>query len=402
MMEGGSVKKLRGVMEEMSKIGIGILGTGCCLPETVVTGRDLVGLIDTSEEWMEQRTGIETRRIATPRESLPVLMTIAGQRALDDAGLGVGDLSYIAVADNTTDPMHNPPTSTRTQFLMGAQNIPCFNVGAGCTGASYGAMMLAGLIRQDYHYRGQTTNALLIGGDILSNITPMDDAHRSSAVVLADGVGAMVLGVEPDPTFGIQSMENHADGSLGNKIHYGSRPYNQMVCTGPPAFGLPLSERELNPFMMDGRSIHKFIGTKCVDLVGALLEGAGLEPKDLSEVTIVPHQMNLRSIEMAVGKLESKLGVSPRQVYTEGVRKYGNNSTASILIGLDELQRTRGIEMGDFVMGIAFGAGLTWGGFLTAWNKPPYKGPIVYDTRQQRAEVDRLNGQYDEWKAGLA
>ncbi len=386
-------------------VSVGITGLGNCLPETVVTNQDLEELLGTdldkggtSDEWILQRTGIKERRVSTRKEPLPILMSIAAKRALKDANLSPRDIDYIIAGTNSTDPMLVPAVAQRVQYLIGAGEITCFDVGAGCTGGICATEVAVRTIRDIYNTEKKHTRILVIGGDNLMNVTPVDD--RSSAVILSDGAGAAIFEPIPDEEMGIKYLFNKTDGSKGNLIHYSSGFDNQLESTKP--IRLRRNHNQPGYFLMNGREVHKFILRKSSESIRKLITGSDMPLEELAETTIIPHQMNLRSIDRFVEQLGEDFKLQPRYVYTNGITNYGNNSTASTFIGLDETYRNRKLELYDPVIVVAFGAGLSWGGFLKIWSRPKPENSLEYNLQEQREMTRELNEKYDYWKLGLA
>jgi len=389
-------------------VSVGIIGLGSCLPETIVTNEDLQrNGIDTTDSWISQRTGITTRRISNKDESLPILMSVAALRALKDANLSPLDLDYIVAGTNSTDPMLVPQNSSRTQYLIGARNIPAFDVQAGCSGALYATEVAVRIIRDIYQNetvelngekKPKRTRVLVLGGDTLSNVTQIKD--RRSSILLSDGAGAAIFELMHDNEEGIRYIFNAADGSKGNLIHYESGFQSPLTNTDPPTLKTKFSKP--GHFIMDGRKVHKFILAISSNTIKQIIESSNLPLEILAESTIIPHQMNLKSINSFVKQLEEDLGFKPKYVYTNGIVNYGNNSTASTLIGLDETYRSGKLDLYDPVIVVAFGAGLTWGGYLTMWNKPKPEKLLQYDPLKQKQMIRELNERYNAWKKNLA
>lgn len=371
-----------GQIPKTKRINARIMGTGECVPEITVTNDDLSEVLDTSDDWIRPRTGIEERKYASPEESLPVMLSVAAIEAMRNARVDPEEIGLIIAAHNATDELSVPPVSTRVQYIVGAKNAACADVEAGCSGAIMGTQFALKEIRHDHHYaKKRNLKVLQVSGDVLTNRTPMED--RRSAVVLADGAGAMVLGPEYENDLGIQHVINRADGGKGYLINYGVRAYNQLAGTHPLRFERPEGNPH-KPFTMDGGEVHNFIGTKAPGLVRDLLTEQGWDLSELENFLVVPHQMNLRSIDLARRRLKRELGYEPREIYVEGVIHDGNNSTASIPIGFHRLHKRRRLELYDPIMGIAFGAGLTWGGFVGTWNLPQ---PALEISQTERKKV---------------
>ncbi len=400
-------------------VSVGITGLGSCLPRTIVSNQDLINNgVDTTEEWMLQRTGIKTRRISDKDESLPILMSVAAIRALKDAKLSPLDLDYIIAGTNSTDPLLVPQLASRVQYLIGARNIPSFDVQAGCSGAMYATEMAVRIIRDIYQtdkenlekklkneksqtdkiIKSKRAKVLVLGGDTLSYVTDIKD--KRSSVLLSDGAGAAILEPTYDDNEGIKHIFNAANGSIGNLIHYESGFQSPLSSIDP----ITLETKVTSPghFIMNGNSVHKFIGRISSKVIEDIIINSGYSPEILSDTIIIPHQMNLRSIELCISQLEESTGKKPKYVYTDGIINYGNNSTASTLIGLDETYRSKKLDLDDPVIVVAFGAGLTWGGYLTRWNKPKPDSPIVYNSKEEEQLKKELNVKYNVWKENLA
>lgn len=408
-MEG---KIYNGVKSGGFMVNVKIAGLGSCLPRTVVTNSDLERMTDTSEEWIVKRTGVIERRWATEEESLPILMTIAGLRACKDAEISPREIDYFMIGTNKSDPMLIPDLAPRVQYLMDARNVACFDVGAGCSGAHCGIEMAMRTIRDRWSSDGKYTNVMVIGGDTLSRVTYLGDtpkriaADRQSAVMLADGAGAMILQPEFGSENGIKHIFNRADGSLGGYIHYSSGFRNQMVGTDPLEFREPRAPRSY--FLMNGGKVHELVIDKFPEIIREAIEGAGLPLEILRESVIIPHQMNMRTIDKSVRRLVRETDYEPFYVYTDGIKYFGNTSTASMLIGLDETYRTGRIggepilTEGRPVIMAVFGAGMTYGASLTRWGRPGLGEVRLYDSTEQDDMVRELNAKYGEWRKLLA
>jgi len=382
-------------------IGVTITGLGSCLPERVLTNRDLEQMVDTSDEWIISHTGIKTRRVSTPEESLPVMMSVAALRALDDAGLSVDEIDYVIAGTNCSDPMLIPQVASRIQYLTGAINekfIPAFDVVAACSGVSYATEIATRFIRDRWATEEKKTNILVLGGDTLWNVVESDDR---SLCILSDAAGAMVLQPEYDLSMGIRHVVNHADGSGGNKLHY----WSGFDCQTDGENRHKLGHKKTSPgyFAMEGSEIHKFVMEVGPGLVRELLDGSygNYSNERLANVKIVPHQTNLVSLNRLRKKIKREFGCEPQDFYTKGITSYANNSTASTIIGLDEWQREEKLDFGDPVMVLAFGGGLTWGGYLTHWTKERSE-EMGYDLDEQREMIKELNLKYGVWREGLA
>ncbi len=322
-----------------------ISGTGFDVPERIMTNADLEKLVDTSDEWIVERTGMRERRIARPDEAASDFALRAAQKALADAKVHPEDLDLILVATVTGD-MLFPSTSCILQNRLGAKKAAAMDVSAGCTGFIY-ALATA----RQFIAAGTYKTVLVVGVEILSKITDWTD--RGTCVLLADGAGAAVVRAEGDTGRGIIASYLAADGSRG--------PDLMMPAGGSriPATVESVKER-LHYLKMNGNAIFKVAVRSMSDAVRRLLDMARLKAEDIK--LLIPHQANLRIIE-AVAKM---LGFPKEKVFVN-IEKYANTSSASTIIALDEARRSGRIHAGDAVVMVAFGAGLTWGGVVIRW-----------------------------------
>jgi 3-oxoacyl-[acyl-carrier-protein] synthase-3 len=328
----------------MNVHSIGILGTGAALPERILTNQQLAAMVDTSAEWIQARTGIRERHIADERTATSDLATIAAQRALAAAGISAKEIDLVICATVTPDTMF-PATACLVQDRIGARNAGAFDLSAGCSGFVYGlscavSMLQAGLCRY----------ALVIGADTLSKITDFTD--RTTCILFADGAGAVVLG-PTEQGRGFLSFELGADGAGGPLIRQeagGSRL---------PASHATVEARQ-HSITMAGQEVFKFAVRVLGASAEAALAKAGLDSGDID--LLIPHQANIRIIETAIGRLE----IPPEKVYIN-LDRYGNTSSASIPIALDEVVRLGRLRAGDLLVMVAFGAGLTWGAAVVRW-----------------------------------
>ncbi|MGE5573374.1 MAG: beta-ketoacyl-ACP synthase III [Bacteroidota bacterium] len=328
--------------------GAGIAGTGACVPERVLTNFDLEKMVDTSDEWIVERTGIRERRIARNGEVTSDLAAQAAAAALDDAGVSAGEVDLIIVATVTPD-MPFPSCACVVQAKIGATNAAAFDIGAGCTGFVY-ALSLA----HDLVAAGRYSNVLVIGAETLSRITNWRD--RNTCVLFGDGAGAAL--VRPlERSDGLLAFVLGADGARGEVL---------TLPAGGSAH--PASHDTVDQGMhyihMQGNQVYRFAVRIMVEATRQVLERAGLAEGDID--VVVPHQANQRLIELAAERLGS-----PEKVYSN-VARFGNTSAASIPIALDEASRTGKLKAGDRVLLVGFGAGLTWGAAILRWCKDEF------------------------------
>ncbi|MEE8382875.1 MAG: beta-ketoacyl-ACP synthase III [Thermodesulfobacteriota bacterium] len=321
-----------------------IVGTGSYVPEKVLTNQELEKIVDTSNEWIVSRTGIKERRITADGEASSALATNAAENALEMAGISPEELDVIVVGTVTPD-MLFPSVGCMVQDRLGAKKAAAFDVSAGCTGFIYALSVANSLIRSDTYKK-----ALVIGTENLSKITDYQD--RGTCVLLGDGSGAVVL-VREEGERGIISTHLHSDGSYGNLL------YQPGGGTAVPATHESIDNR-LHYLKMDGNKIFK-IAVKSLE--EAVLETLAFNNIKDSEIDLlIPHQANLRIIQ-AIAK---RLNLPEEKVFVN-IHKYGNTSSASIPIALDEANRTGRIKAGNLVLFNAFGAGLTWGAAMVRW-----------------------------------
>jgi len=317
-----------------------IIGTGSYLPEKVLTNQDLAKKIDTSDEWIRERTGIKRRHIAADGETTSDLAVQAANRALDMAGLAADDIDLIVIGTTTPDKVF-PATACIVQRKLGISGCGAFDVQAACSGFIYGLDVADRNIRT-----GGSTTALVIGAETLSRITNWED--RTTAVLFGDGAGAVILQAAEEQ--GIISTHIHADGAQEELLHVPqgiSQGYDQMRA------GEAL-------ISMNGNAVfRKAVGT--LDAIAReTLAGNNLEKEELD--WLVPHQANLRIIAAAAKKLKLPM---ERVVVT--VDEHANTSAASIPLALDCAVRDGRIKRGELLLLEAFGAGFTWGSAIVRY-----------------------------------
>jgi 3-oxoacyl-[acyl-carrier-protein] synthase-3 len=320
-----------------SDVHVTITGLGAHAPERVVTNDDLSKLVETSDEWIMERTGIRERRIAADDEALSDLALPAAQRALSQAGVDGKDLDLIVVATVTPDMMF-PSTSALLADRLGARDAAAYDLSAGCTGFMYAIAQAYGMVAA-----GLSQRALVVGGDVLSRI--LDWTDRSTVVLFGDGAGAVVLEQSEEP--GFFAFELGADGGGGEHLWLpgsGSRVFDE-----PDRF-----------VKMNGRVVIKFATRVLYDSAHAVLEQCDTRVEDVD--VYVPHQANVRIIDHAT----KKLGIPSDRVVIN-VDRYGNTSSGSIPLALAEAQADGRLRAGSLVLMTGMGAGLTWGSALMRW-----------------------------------
>ncbi len=321
-----------------------ILGTGSCLPEHRLTNEDLAGLVDTSDAWIRERTGIEERRLS--RRGTAWLASRAAEAALADAGLEAAQLDLILVGTMTPDEFC-PSTACRVQEALGASQAVCLDVGAACSGFLY-ALATA----QAYLAAGMARTALVVGAETLSRIVDWTD--RSTCILFGDGAGAAV--VQADET-GILSVDLGCDGSRGSALTCPGVPLrNPAVSQGQEAG----RDGEPSVLRMDGRAIFQFAVRTVPGTVRRALEKASLTEADISWFLF--HQANRRILTAAA----RSLGI-PMEKVPVNIGQTGNTAAASLPVLLDQLNRAGKLRRGDRLALAGFGAGLSWGSVVLEW-----------------------------------
>ncbi len=318
-----------------------VQGCGAYLPERCVTNEELAKRVDTSDEWIQQRTGIRQRHIAADGEFTSHLAIKASQRALDHAAVKASDLDLIVLATATPDETF-PATATRVQAALGMTKGAAFDVQAVCAGFVYAVAVADNLIKG-----GMASTALVIGAETFSRILDWND--RGTCVLFGDGAGAIVLKAE-------QGKGNSTDrGILANALHSDGRQHDILYVDGGPS-----STKSTGFLRMEGKEVFKHAVINMAAVVGEVLEKAGLEAKDID--WLVPHQANKRIID-GTGR---KLGLPPERVVVT-VDKHANTSAASIPLALDTAVKDGRIKKGDLLLLEGIGGGLAWGASLVRW-----------------------------------
>lgn len=314
-----------------------ILSTGGYLPERVLTNADLEKMVDTSDQWIVERTGIRERHLAAEHETTSDLAVAAARQAIAAAGIDVAEIDLIIVATTTPDLIF-PSTACLVQNKLGMSNgCAAFDVQAVCSGFVYALSIADNFIRV-----GQARRALVIGAETLSRITDWND--RGNCILWGDGAGAVILVASETP--GIISTHLHADGRYRDLLHV-----NGGVSAGSD--GKPT-------MLMQGNTVFKIAVNTLDAIVDETLAANGLQKSDIN--WLVPHQANIRIIQATA----KKLGMSMDNVVVT-VDRHGNTSAASIPLALDVAVRDGRIQAGEIVLMEAFGGGFTWGSVLIKW-----------------------------------
>lgn len=321
-----------------------IIGTGSYLPKRIMTNRDIEKLVETTEDWILERTGIRERRIADESEAASDLAVHAARKALEMARINEKDLDLIIVATVTPD-MFFPSTACLVQDQLGAHQAAAFDLSAACSG-----FLFALSVADQYIRNGVYKNVLIIGSEVMSRI--IDWTDRNTCVLFGDGAGAAVL-QRTKSDHGVLSSHLHSDGRLWDLIQVpggGSRipPSSPMLAEGKPFI------------KMKGNETFKVAVRTLEEAVYETLKTAHVQPSELS--LMIPHQANIRIIKAVA----QRLGL-PMDHVVLNVDRCGNTSAASIPIALDEVVRQGRVKDGDLLLFEAFGAGLTWASALVRW-----------------------------------
>ncbi len=314
-----------------------IIATGSYLPQKIVTNSDLVKTVETSNEWIIERTGIEQRHIAAEGELTSDLAAAAAKKAIANSGLKAEEIEMIIVATTTPD-LTFPATATTVQAKIGAKAAFAFDIQAVCSGFVFAITTADNFIKS-----GQVKNALVIGADKLSSIVDWQD--RNTCVLFGDGAGAVILQATEEENRGVIASSLYSDGTL-----------NDILKTS----GGPSSNQKSGFIEMAGKEVFKHAVDKMVKSVIATLAKAGLNTKDID--LLVPHQANLRILNAVATRLEL-----PEEKVIVTVQKHANTSAASIPLALDHANSQKKIKDGDVVVLEALGGGLTWGSVVLKW-----------------------------------
>ncbi|MBO0734919.1 MAG: ketoacyl-ACP synthase III [Methylocapsa sp.] len=322
-----------------------ILGTGSYAPKQILTNRDLEQMVATTDAWIWERTGIKERRIAAEGEATSDMAVVAARHALAMAATSALDLDIIIAGTISAD-MPLPSCAAIIQAKLGAMRAFAFDISAACAGSLYGLAIADQFIRT-----GRAQRVLVIGAELLSRLVNWSD--RSTCVLFGDAAGAMVVGPARAPARGLLSAHLHSDGRAAGILSIpggGSRfpPSEEMLA------------RNMHKIAMNGRAIYKFAVRVLPESVLEALNANGLCAADIDH--IVPHQANARIVE----KVLERLGI-PLEKCWMNLARYGNTSSASLPVSLDEINRSGRLKPGDLIAMMAIGAGMTWGSALMRW-----------------------------------
>ena len=325
------------------------LGTGFAVPDRVVTNQELSELMDTTDEWIRTRTGIQERRWVTEGETGTELGLQASRRAMDMAGVKPGEIDAILYA--TSSPDHFAPgNGVYLQRMLGITTIPALDLRAQCSGFIYALSVGDAWIRS-----GQYRRVLVVGSEIQSTGLELTTAGRHVAVIFADGAGAVVLGATDDGDGGILGFDLHSEGAHAEKLWVDTpgSMYHPRVSSKDIEAGRQYLE-------MDGREVFRHAVVRMPESVRAVLALTGHSVENIS--LLLAHQANLRISEM----IQKELGLRSDQIYNN-IMSYGNTTAATIPIALDECVRAGRVKEGDLVVMTAFGSGFMWGSAAVRW-----------------------------------
>lgn len=328
-------------------MGIRIIGTGAYVPEKILTNFDLEKMVDTSDEWIRTRTGIEERRIASENQSTSDMAVEAARRALDMAGITASELDGIIVASITVDYIF-PSTACVVQQKLGASRAMCFDLEAACSGLLYSMDVAHALLKAHRKMK----RIIVFGAEKISSIIDWED--RNTCVLFGDGAACVIM--EQDDSFEDDCFISSVLGADGN--------YTDILKIPAGGSAMPASKETVEGrhhyIKMAGQDVFKLAVNNMVGACREALEEAGV---DASQVAwLVPHQANYRILKAVAARLK----IPEEQVYMN-VNRYGNTSAASIGLCLDEMMRGDMVKKGDYVLLTAFGGGLTWGAVLLRW-----------------------------------
>ncbi|HUB06734.1 MAG TPA: beta-ketoacyl-ACP synthase III [Myxococcales bacterium] len=321
-----------------------IVGTGSYVPDKVLTNRDLEKLVETSDQWIVDRTGIRERRVAAEGEAVSDMAVVASRRALEMAGLRPEDLDLIIVGTISAD-MPLPSAAAFLQAKLGAKNAAAFDVAAACAGSLYGMS-----IADKFIAAGASKRVLVVGVELLTRLVDWSD--RNTCVLFGDAAGAMVM-VPSEGGHGILSTHLHTDGTTAEILYI-------------PAGGsrTPASERtireKLHCVKMNGREVYRVAVRSLTEALAEALAANKATAGDLQHV--ISHQANLRILEAVLKRFDI-----PMSKCWINLDKYGNTSSASLPMTLDEANRAKRLKSGDLIAMMAIGAGMAWGSALVRW-----------------------------------
>ena len=325
--------------------GIAITGCGSAAPETVLTNNHLAQMVETSDEWINTRTGMRNRHIASPTESLSQLSALAAQNAIAMAGISVTDIDLIILATSTPDDLFG--SACKVQGLIGATNAVAFDLTAACSGFIFALITASQFIRTGVH-----KNVLIVGADVLSRWVDWSD--RASCVLFGDGAGAVVCqGIDQGDR--LLGFEMYSKGSQNDSLNL-----NYQDCSKPLIDDITVQHGSYQPVSMNGKEVYRFAVAKVPEAIGKAMFRANLTADDIDWLLL--HQANQRIMDAVAKRLKI-----PQSKILSNIAEYGNTSAASIPLALDAAVREGKVKVGDTIAASGFGAGLTWGSAIFKW-----------------------------------
>ena len=326
-----------------------IVGCGSYLPERVVTNAELSERVNTSDDWIQTRTGIKQRHIAADGELTSDLALAAAERALTNAKVDAGEVDLLVLATTTPDNTF-PATATKVQHKLGMTNGAAFDVQAVCSGFVYGLAIADNFIKA-----GQAKTVVLIGAETFSRLLDWED--RGTCVLFGDGAGAIVMRAAngADQITSAEAGHNRGRGVLSTHLHSDGSTNDLLYVDGGPS-----STQTVGHVRMIGREVFRNAVTNLADIAGETLDANGMTTDDVD--WLVPHQANRRILDSTAKKLNM-----PQEKIVVTVERHANTSAASIPLALDEAVRDGRIQKGDLILMEAMGGGLTWGSGLVRW-----------------------------------
>lgn len=332
-------------MLHQSRIGVAITGCGSAAPVATLDNEGLSQVVETSDEWIRTRTGIQQRRLATPNESLKTIAAEAAHHALEMAGVAAADVDLIILATSTPDDLFG--TASQIQAELGAVKAAAFDLTAACSGFVFGLVTAAQFIQT-----GTYRTVVLIGGDVLSRWTDWSD--RRTCVLFGDGAGAVVMQADPEQN-ALLGFELCSDGSQNECLTLAFQPQSLELIQN-----ITIGQGTFQPIAMNGQEVYRFAIKRVPEVIEKSLFRANLSVDQIDWLLL--HQANQRILDAVA----QRLGIPSHKVISN-MAKYGNTSAASIPIALDEVVRQGQVKPGDVIAASGFGAGLTWGAAIFRW-----------------------------------
>ncbi|MEM8778521.1 MAG: beta-ketoacyl-ACP synthase III [Cyanobacteria bacterium P01_G01_bin.49] len=329
------------------RAGIAITGSGSAAPSQVMTNDHLSHLVDTSDEWIQTRTGIKKRHLASAEVSLSNLSSQAAAKAIKMAGLTPEDIDLIVLATSTADDLFG--SAARVQALLGASRAVAFDLTAACSGFVFALVTAAQFIRTGTYQR-----VVVIGADVLSRWVDWSD--RTTCVLFGDGAGAVVCEAVADQDH-LLAFELYSDGTQYDSLNLSYQGNSQALKDG-----IAISQGTYQPIAMNGREVYRFAVAKVPEVIEKALFRAKLTTDDID--WLILHQANRRIIDAVAKRLQL-----PSEKVIANLDEYGNTSAASIPLALDEAVKQDKIQPGDLIASSGFGAGLTWGAAIFRWGR---------------------------------